>query len=358
MDGKLGKKYLDNYGKKVKPLLNSYLDSKIRETTKINKYLAALLKHIKKLSLRGKRIRGALTTLGYEAAGGINHKEILKTSLFIELFHTGILIHDDFMDNDDFRRGVETIHKHFEFIGKKLSIKSSPSHFGNSMAINAGDIAHFLSFDILSNSNFPPQYVIEALNLYSKFITRVVYGQTIDITNISIKRKSKKDILSVLRYKTAEYTGSLPLLTGAILAGLTDQKRLKNYHNFGLAFGWAFQIQDDILGIYGKEEKLGKPVGSDLTEGKNTLLQLYLSRYGTQEQKAFQDKVLGNENIAKKDLLKMQKVLKDSGAYERVVNLGWKYVEMGKSLIPEITKDKKLQKTLESLLIYMMERVR
>ena len=122
MDGKLGKKYLDNYGKKVKPLLNSYLDSKIRETTKINKYLAELLKHIKKLSLRGKRIRGALTTLGYEAAGGINHKEILKTSLFIELFHTGILIHDDFMDNDDFRRGVETIHKHFEFIGKNPTL--------------------------------------------------------------------------------------------------------------------------------------------------------------------------------------------------------------------------------------------
>lgn len=356
MNANLGEKYLADYSRKTKPLLDSYLKEKIRETKKINKYLAELIKQTYELSKGGKRVRGSLVTLGYKAAGGKKYKAILDTSLFIELFHTGILIHDDFMDRDDFRRGVTTIHKHFEIIGKRISIKSSASHYGNSMAINAGDIAHFLSFEKLSSANFDSKVIIRALNLYSQYLVRVVYGQTIDITNTSLRYKKKKDVLNILRYKTAEYTGSMPLLVGATLAGVKNKNRLKLFNDFGLAFGWAFQIQDDILGIYGKEKKLGKPVGSDLKEGKNTLLMLHLAKHGTPEQKAFQRKILGNESVTKKDLAIMQKVLKESGSYQHTIDLGWKYVRKGKKIIPQLTEDKNIQNILDSLITYVMQR--
>ncbi len=278
--------------------------------------------------------------------------------MFIELFHAGVLVHDDFMDRDELRRGLPTIHEQFKKIGESINVRSDSLHYGNSMEVNVGDAAHYLSWEKLLKSNFPPDRLVTTGKIYADYIVRVVHGQVLDITTTSIKSITEKDILKVLRHKAAEYTGVLPLLAGAALAGEKDEPKLQAMKDYGVAFGWAFQIQDDILNIYGNEDDSGKPVGSDIREGKNTLLMLHLSQHGNREQRAFQRKVLGNKNITKADVLKMRQILKEAGSYDYVVNLGWKYVEEGKKQIPLITGDKKLQAILESLIIYMMERVK
>ncbi len=358
MDGQLGKDYLKNYFEKTNPLFEEYLLQKISEAGEISKIPMELLKRFLETARRGKKIRGALTVLGYEAMGGKDRNSILDTSLFIELFHAGVLVHDDFMDEDDIRRGLRTIHLQMEEIGRVIKVNTSPLHYGESMAVNVGDAAFYLSWEKLMNGNFPSEYLVEAGKIYADYIIRVVHGQVLDITNTSMQNITEDDVLKVFKYKAAEYTGVLPLLIGATLAGEKNKEKMKAIYDYGLAFGWAFQIQDDTLGLYGKEEEFGKPIGSDLREGKNTLFMLHLAKHGTSEEKDFQRKILGNKNLTKEDNDKMCEILKERGSYKYVIDLGWKYVEEGKHHIAKITKNKALQEILESLITYMMERTK
>lgn len=358
MDGSIGKQYLRDYLAKSDPLFEEYLRKKIEEAGKISKIPTELLKRFLETARRGKKIRGALTVLGYETCGGKDKKAILDASLSIELLHAGLLVHDDFMDEDKLRRGLPSLHEQYSKFGAEEKVKADSHHYGEAMAVVAGDAAFYLSWETLLRSSFSPDRLIGAGLVYTKYVVRTAYGQGMDLTNTPLTGLNEKHLLSVLRLKSAEYTGVLPLLLGAALAGENNRRRLGAIENFGLAFGWAFQIQDDLLGLFGDEEEFGKPVGSDLREGKNTLLVLHLSQHGSREQGEFQKKVLGNKNITKDDVLKMRQILKEAGSYDYVVNLGWKYVEEGKRQISLITADKKLQQILESLIVYMMERVK
>ncbi|OGK41695.1 hypothetical protein A2954_07505 [Candidatus Roizmanbacteria bacterium RIFCSPLOWO2_01_FULL_37_12] len=339
--------YLENYSKKTIPLFNYFFNAKKNEARKIGANPYDLLKQFIKTAILGKKIRGALMVLGFEIAGGKKLEAIYDASLFIELMHSGLLIHDDVMDNTDLRRGHPSLHKQY-----------SPEHLGKSMAINAGDLAFYLSWEKLMNSNFPTERLILAGKIYSEFLTRVIYGQILDIVPDNNKTISKTNILSKLRYKTAEYTGVFPLLVGAILGGMKDEKKLRLLKEYGLALGWAFQIQDDVLGLYGDKEKTGKPVGSDLKEGKKTLFVYYLLKHGNAKQKSFILSILGNKNVNSQDVNKAQKLFKEIGAYDYVIKLGWDYVKNGKKAVPAITSDKKLQKILTSFIVFMMERTR
>lgn len=356
MDGKLGKDYLKNYLIKADPLLDRYLQAKIHNSYKSGKIPGKILERFLVSCRKGKKIRGTLMTLAYELFGGKNTAAILEASIAIEIFHFAILVHDDIQDSDYLRRGLPTLHKQFEDDEKGKASLVDPAHYGMAMALNAGISGYFMALEVLMKSKFSAVGKIQAGHIFADYAIRLADGQALDIANIMKKNISEKDILTVLRLKSAEYTGVLPMLLGASLAGVSDKKRLRALKAYGLAFGWAFQIQDDVLGIYGKEDKLGKPVGSDISDGKNTLFISYVKKHGTKQQKEYIKKVLGKAKLTKSELKRTQSILKESGAYDYVINLGWKYVEKGKKEISKITKDKKMQDLLESLIVYMMER--
>ncbi|MBI2310189.1 polyprenyl synthetase family protein [Candidatus Collierbacteria bacterium] len=358
MDGSIGKQYLKDYLDKSDPLFEEHLQKKIDEAREISKIPAELLKRFLDTARRGKKIRGALVTLGYKVAGGTDEMTALQAGLVMELFHTALLIQDDVMDQDNLRRELPALHHQFKQFGKKLTVRGDFLHYGESMVSCVTDAIFYLSWEKLLELNVDSKNIIAAGKTYAQYAVRTAWGQALDITTTALGEIKEKDAMAILRYKSAEYTGVLPLLAGAALAGEKDEKKLRAIKDYGLAFGWAFQIQDDILGMFGDEEKVGKPVGSDLREGKNTLLMLHLAQKGTPEQRAFQRKVLGNKNITKDDVLKMRQILRDARSYQHVVDLGWKYVDEGKKQIPLITADKKLQAILESLIVYMMERVK
>lgn len=357
MSTNIGKQYIKDYAQNTETLFRDFLISKIDEALEISKIPGELVKRFTEMAVRGKRIRGALMTLGYELAGGTDTSAIHGASIAIELFHAGVLVHDDVMDEDDTRRGVESMHSQFAHIGKIMNLNTAPEHYGESMAINIGDAAFYLSWEQLLQSDFDPKYILAAGKVYTQYVTRVVYGQVLDITNVAMSTLTEADILKVYKYKTAEYTGVLPLLMGAALAGNTDEKVLDAIKEYGMAFGWAFQIQDDVLGMYADEEKLGKPVGSDIREGKNTLLMLYIAQHGTKEHIETMQSLLGKRDISHEEIVVMQKLIKETGAYDHVVELGNTYVEQGKKHIPHITKNKNHQDILAELIEYMMERI-
>lgn len=356
MKGDLGKEYLKKYLRLSDPLFEKYLKTKEKESSANDPLAGEIIKRFTQIARRGKKIRGALVTLAYQAGGGKYDKKIIDTSLFIELFHAGVLVQDDVQDRGDFRRGIPTLHRQFEKRAKQIGVKINKYHYGEAIAIDACTSAYYYSWEKLLASDFTHDRLIKTGLMYSKFIQRLSDGQSLDITGASTKKTNERFVLNMLKLKSAEYTGVLPLLAGATLAGITDKKRLNAIEKYGLAFGWAFQIQDDILGLFGDEKEFGKPVGSDIIEGKNTLFMLYLAEHGTPIQIKFMKKVLGNPKAKLTEIKKLKKILVDSGAYDYVVSKGWKYVEQGKKYIPNMTNDPKIREILESLIIYMMER--
>lgn len=358
MTGNIGKQYLRDYLQKSDPLFEEYLQKKIEEAGKIGKIPAELLKRFLETARRGKKIRGALVTLGYRAAGGQDEKAALEAGLVMELFHAALLIQDDVMDQDKLRRELPALHHQFREFGENLNIRGDLLHYGEAMVSCVTDAVFYLSWEKLLDLNIAKDNIIAAGKVYVEYAVRTAWGQALDITTTALGKVKEQNALAILRYKSAEYTGVLPLLFGAVLAGEKDGERLQAIRNYGLAFGWAFQIQDDILGMFGDEEKVGKPVGSDLKQGKNILFFLHLAKHGTKEQKKFLKSTLGKQNLSSAEVAKMQKILKDVRSWDYVVNLGWKYVEEGKTQIPLITGDKNLREILESLIIYMMERVK
>jgi geranylgeranyl diphosphate synthase type I len=360
MDGLIGKEFLKEYFKKSEPIISEYLNQQFELASELGKLPGQVIKDFENIVKGGKRLRGALTVLGYKAFGGKDFESIYDLSTFIELFHSGILVHDDLMDNDPFRRGVPTIHQLYAQKGKEdLQVKQELRRYGDSIAVCIGSGAFYMSWEKLLNGNFPAELKIKASSIYTKYTIRLLHGQELDVTITGATDIKEEDVLNVIWTKSGEYTSLLPLLVGATLAGadLASEKGLA-LQNYARCFGWAFHIQDDILGMFGDEEELGKPVGSDIREGKNTLFMLHLSQNGTPEQLDFKNSVLGNPDITKADVEKMRQTLRDAGSFDHVNNMGWNYVEEGKKYIPEITEDIELQKIFESLLVYMMERTK
>lgn len=352
-DGNAGKKYLSDYLEKSQSILVSFFNEKLTDAEKIGSLPKKGLESFINIALKGKRIRGALFCLGYQAAGGRVTQDVIRASLSTELFHGGGLVQDDVVDSDDTRRGVPSLHKQLQ----KLT-KNTTTRFGESLTIFMGDIAMFYGYELLSTSNFPSERVKRAIAVFGTYTTRTCYGQILDIGNSFKQETNETDILSVMRWKSCEYTGVMPLMLGAILAGCTDKKKLEAIKRYGLALGWVFQIQDDILGMYGDAAEMGKPVGNDLREGKYTLLMLHLAKHGTNEQKALLKKLLGNKEMTVADVSLMQRTLKDARSYEYVLGLGRKYIAEGLKEIPAITQKSPVQTILSSLLSYMMERMR
>ena len=360
MQGTQGKDYLKQYIVKAKPLVQDFLSD---EENRLNDehfpdVAIDLLSAFKQMAVEGKGIRGALVELFYKACGGLESEKILKASIFIELFHAAILVQDDFMDSDPLRRGIPAIHKQFSDYGKKIGVKINPDHYGNSVATCIADSGFYYSWKVLLNSGFSPEIILSAGKQYAEYIARLGIGQAMDMSITGQINVKEEDALQVLLLKSAEYTSILPATIGALLAGEKDSKKLQNIKEYAKRFGWAFQIQDDILGLFSKEEELGKPVGSDLREGKNTLLMIHLRKSAVKEYTDFQNQVLGNSNISTQDVIKMKTILKDSGVYDKVLQLGWTYVKEAIEIVPQITSDEEIATILKSLAMYMMERTK
>lgn len=254
---------LNDYLTKYKPLIDQAIEEelarRLKEAEEISPEIVKVIKAMQELSVGGKRLRGLLTILGYELAGGKVNDEVIKATMVMELFHLGLLIQDDVMDRDNLRRGLKTIHARY-----------TDTHLGESLAMCAGDLTFGWGMEILARISISTINVNNAMKVWGKYFARVGYGQMLDVSKVA----DEKTLLSILNLKSGEYSCVLPLVLGATLEG--GSKELKDaLTKYGMALGIVFQLRDDYLAEYGDSEKTGKPVGNDRREGKKTLATMY-----------------------------------------------------------------------------------
>ncbi|HUJ26908.1 MAG TPA: polyprenyl synthetase family protein [Myxococcales bacterium] len=243
--------FLIDYANVAEPRLGAFLAAKAREFERVPVDLRDAFSLLRDYLLRGgKRLRGALVLLGCEAAGG-DPDEAIDPSIGLELLHAYLLIHDDFMDQDDTRRGGPTLHRAL-----------GGDHLADSIALLCGSLCEAWAYQLL------PGRVQGAV---AAVMEQVILGQMADLRAPRAAPLSAEAILDVQQRKTGSYTFELPLTVGAMLAG-ADDKLLRKLSAYAGPLGVAFQIADDLLGSFGAPEVTGKPSGNDLREGKRTLL--------------------------------------------------------------------------------------
>ncbi len=266
-----------------------------------------VLLHAKEHNLRkAKRIRASFVYYGYLLGGKIPNKEVWKVMEGIELVHTALLMHDDFMDEDKLRRGLPTTQEYFA---------EGDKHYGESMAVNVGDVVLCLGFERILECGLDRNKVLEAAKILMRGIANTAFGQIYDVTLPKLGELTEEKVLAIHRAKTAIYTYQNPLLIGGILAGLNNEvlESLKEYSYKG---GVAFQLQDDVLGMFGKTKKTGKSVDSDLLQGKSTLLIAKTLELGNKKQKETLLNAWGNKKASVKETIEAKQAIVDSGALD------------------------------------------
>lgn len=347
---------LDDFKKKIDVEIKTYLDKVVKETVKHDTLVADSLKYVKRLVLSGgKRLRPALMYYGYLAAGGREKEKILKASVSIELIHIFLLIHDDIIDCDNMRHGIDTVQTRYEKLGKKFFQKTDCAHFGGSMAIIIGDMVGALGNQIIFNSDFKAELIMRALSKLQGIISMTVIGQSQDIYMENRGRASEKEIMRMYENKTAKYTIEGPLHLGAVLGG-ANQKLLDMLSAYALPIGIAFQIQDDILGIFGSERKMGKKVGTDITGGKQTILVAKAREMAGRKEKYALDKLLGKRDLSAEDIGEFREIIKKTGAYDYAKKMSLKLVIRAKRELAKSKINREAEDFLNNVADYMIER--
>ena len=357
------KETLKKFVSKIEKELESYFNYEIAHafgvSRKEKELSTHILKHIKEHNLRpAKRLRGSFVYYGYKLLNGKAGKDILKAAMSIELIHTALLMHDDFMDQDDTRRGLPTTHEYYKTYHINKNFRFHPQHYGESMAVTVGDVALLLGHEILGESNFNNERKLHALNRTLRGIVNTGHGQAFDITLEGKGIASEKDITDLHLAKTAIYTYENPLHIGAILAG-AKSKDLELISEYAIPGGVAFQLQDDILGLYGDPKKTGKPAHSDLRQGKMTLLIIKALEFGNKNQQESLKEIWGKRDLSESEANEARKIVSDTGSLEYSHKISVKWAKKAQKAIPEMKRkkwNKEAMYYLDGIAQYMIER--
>jgi len=304
---------LRKYGKRIAAFLSEYFRRRAAGLAAVNAWGADFGSRMRPFVAGGKMIRGGLILAAHDRLGGRRGPDAVRTAAAVELFHSAFLVHDDIMDDDPLRRGRPSIHVQYRTEAEKRGLPDAAG-FGRAAALCAGDVLIFMGLEILASLEAPAPVKSRVLALLGRELAHVGPAQVQDVYAGRTRRPlSRGDILRLYTYKTARYTYSLPLTAGAMLAR-TGSAALRDLEAIGRDLGLVFQIKDDELGQFGDAAATGKPVGSDVGEGKKTLYHLYLTQAVGSKATA----LYGNRRPGRKDIDRLNALLRKEKIPERV----------------------------------------
>jgi geranylgeranyl diphosphate synthase type I len=258
----------------------------------------------------GKLIRPLLTVTGWVAAGGRgDDAPVVQVAASLEMFHAFALIHDDIMDESKTRRGRATAHRRFS--GERQG--ACAERFGVNAALLLGDLAFAWSDEILHQAGLTPLQYAAVLPIVGEMRNEVMLGQYLDLRGTGELTDDVESTLTVSRYKTGKYTVERPLHIGAALAG-AGREVMETCTAYAVPLGEAFQLRDDLLGVYGDVRLTGKSRLDDLRAGKNTTLVALALRTAGPDQVALLRELVGNPHLDEAGAEQVRKVFADTGA--------------------------------------------
>ncbi len=304
----------------VQQVITGFLAEHSATLSEISPDLDPLGAAIAELLRGGKRLRPAFCVWAYLGAGGQDLPAIVRVGASLEFVQACALIHDDVMDDSATRRGLPAAHERFAAEHAQAGWLGSPARFGAGGAILAGDLCLAWADELLYQSGFGPAELGRAKPVYDIMRTELMGGQFLDLLEQARGGGSVVRAERVLRYKSAKYTIERPLHIGAALADAPAEV-FAGLSAFGLPVGEAFQLRDDLLGVFGDPELTGKPAGDDLREGKRTLLVAIATERATPSQAGLLNRGLGRDDLDGDDIAGLREVLTDTGAVEAVEEL-------------------------------------
>ncbi|GAB7003735.1 polyprenyl synthetase family protein [Nocardioides sp. AN3] len=314
----------DRFRTRVQEAIDAFLARQGALLEPLGSDAARLLDQARVTVAGGKRLRAAFCYWGHRAfapaeAGAVEGPEedaLVRACASLELLHASALVHDDYMDASDTRRGRPATHRALEAEHRTEGWRGAPEQYGAAAAILLGDLLLAWADEMLRRSGFGLERVVPALEVFDLCRTEVIAGQFLDV---SVQARGRADVdtaMTVLRYKSAKYSIERPLHIGAALAGAAAPD-LAALSSFGLPLGEAFQLRDDLLGVFGDPDETGKPAGDDLVEGKRTVLVALALDAASPADAAVLDGALG-QALTSTQVDELRRIIDASGAREQV----------------------------------------
>lgn len=307
---------------RVQRALDDHLEHQREVLSELGSPIAPLVDAVGELLSGGKRLRAAFLYWGWRALGGDDSEAAVRAASSMEVFQAAALLHDDVMDNSDLRRGRPTAHRTFATRHRTNGWSGDPERFGHAGAILAGDLCLNWTDEMFATSGLPTTALDRARPEFDRMRTQLMGGQFLDILEAARGwrdlgyEERLRQCLTVIRYKSARYSVQQPLLIGALAAG-ADQATLAALARYGVHLGEAFQLRDDVLGVFGDPAETGKPAGDDLREGKHTVLIAHALEHADPEGAELVAASLGDPDLDDATVEACRDVLRRSGAVDR-----------------------------------------
>jgi geranylgeranyl diphosphate synthase type I len=301
----------------VQVTLDAFMAEQAEILAGISPDLAPFTDWLAELVAGGKRLRPAFCMWAYVGYGGEDLAAGLRAAASLEMLQACALVHDDVMDDSDMRRGKPAAHRRFATLHRGSGWMGDAQRFGDGAAILLGDLCLSWADELMYRSGFGPEAMARAKVVYDRMRTELMAGQYLDLLEQARGGGSIDRAMLVVRYKSAKYTIERPLHLGAVLAG-ADDEHIEALSRYGLPLGEAFQLRDDVLGVFGDPLETGKPAGDDLREGKRTLLVATAMDRATPEQAAHLREGLGDPHLGAAAIDEMRAIIRDTGAVDEV----------------------------------------
>lgn len=323
----------------VQKRIDEFLANRAPELSAIAPELDPFIEYSESFLSGGKRFRALFCYWGWQAVSSESSSmdipadrivecdldAVISAAAALEVFHAAALVHDDIMDNSDTRRGNPAAHKRFEQLHSEGRWLGNGADFGASAALLLGDLLLSWSDELLDSAlrQLPhPENALAARAEYNTMRTEVTVGQYLDVLEENSWRSSPEaELLTrahrVIVYKSAKYSVEAPLAIGGALGG-ASLPQLAALRGFGLPLGVAFQLRDDMLGVFGDPSVTGKPAGDDLREGKRTVLIAMARHELPGNARALLDELLGDPTLDDSQIEMLQETIRASGAIEKV----------------------------------------
>jgi geranylgeranyl diphosphate synthase type I len=264
----------------------------------------------------GKRLRPTFCYWGWRGAGGEDAEGVITAAAALELFHAFALIHDDIMDGSDRRRGQPSVHRAFAELHTRSAWRGDPASFGRNTALLCGDLCAAWAEQMFHQCGLPVAQLSQGYDVFAQMRTEVIAGQYLDLVS-GVGDGSVASALTVIRMKAARYTVTRPLQIGAGLAGAGPGLRAA-YGAFGDPLGDAFQLRDDVLGVFGDPVLTGKSILDDLREGKPTVMMALARGAADRVQAARLAELFGNPDLDESGASELRAVIVDTGALDQI----------------------------------------